>query len=317
MSLGSQMSRTEHSLIILAIGIVVALLVQKQLKPILWTATLYIAGYAAANRIKALLVDTANIMELSNELTIIISRISLLGYLLPLALLGLFYKRHTNYFRIGSFKNEIRFPLIWWGVRDPIWRNLLIALAVLGGTALLIIDFNQPDIRKLLAYGVLFVLMNAILEELLWRGYILSRFVDTFGEKLGLVGSSIAFGIYHYSLGFPLPVCGVFAIAGLFLGGVAIRSQGITEQQRIVNKNHQQDCPQPHARTGHPNHKRPTASTRSSSQPQKPNRIYTGLSPTTSIQPLSHRCLNHIRPNLPTNTSIKRSPEKLLLLRNI
>ncbi|MNH45789.1 CAAX amino terminal protease self- immunity [compost metagenome] len=51
--------------------------------------------------------------------------------------------------------------------------------------------------------------------------------MDVFGEKLGLIGTSAAFGMYHYSLGFGLPICFVFAVTGLLLGGVVIRSKGL------------------------------------------------------------------------------------------
>ncbi|MNN10595.1 CAAX amino terminal protease self- immunity [compost metagenome] len=133
----------------------------------------------------------------------------------------------TNYLSVGSFKNTIYTPLIWRGIKDPIWRFLLIAIVVMSISFTFVIDFHRDDFYRLLLYGCLFALVNSILEELLWRGLILPRFVDHAGEQMGLIVTSLGFGFYHYSLGFPWAICAVFSLCGLLMGGVAIRSKGL------------------------------------------------------------------------------------------
>jgi membrane protease YdiL (CAAX protease family) len=44
---------------------------------------------------------------------------------------------------------------------------------------------------------------------------------------MALIVSSLAFGLYHYSLNFPLFICFAFAIGGFFIGGTAIKSKGL------------------------------------------------------------------------------------------
>ncbi|MDR1536537.1 MAG: hypothetical protein LBU32_00790 [Clostridiales bacterium] len=39
--------------------------------------------------------------------------------------------------------------------------------------------------------------------------------------------SALAFGLYHYSLQFPLWACLIFAIGGFYIGGSAIKSRGL------------------------------------------------------------------------------------------
>jgi membrane protease YdiL (CAAX protease family) len=76
-------------------------------------------------------------------------------------------------------------------------------------------------------YGFLFAVINAFIEEVLWRGFILGRTADFIGEKQALVITSLAFGFYHLSLGFSIWVCLAFAIGGFYMGGCAIKSKGL------------------------------------------------------------------------------------------
>ncbi|WP_052020006.1 CPBP family intramembrane glutamic endopeptidase [Paenibacillus pini] len=117
--------------------------------------------------------------------------------------------------------------MIWKGIKDPIWRFLLIVAVVVAISFSFVINFGREDLYTLLIYGLIFALVNSILEEILWRGLILPRFVDYAGEKLGLIASSIGFGCYHYSIGFPWIVCALFSFFGMLMGGVAIRSKGL------------------------------------------------------------------------------------------
>ncbi len=79
----------------------------------------------------------------------------------------------------------------------------------------------------MMLYGLLFALINSVLEEILWRGFILGRVVDYLGEKQALIVTSFTFGFYHLSLGFSIWICLAFAIGGFYMGGCAIKSKGI------------------------------------------------------------------------------------------
>ncbi len=74
---------------------------------------------------------------------------------------------------------------------------------------------------------MIFSLTNAIFEELIWRGALLSSFSEQLGEKWAVVVTSLGFGLQHYSLGFPWAVCIAFSIGGLFYGGITIKSKSI------------------------------------------------------------------------------------------
>ncbi|HEY2495369.1 MAG TPA: CPBP family intramembrane glutamic endopeptidase [Paenibacillus sp.] len=112
-------------------------------------------------------------------------------------------------------------------MKDPMWRFLLVGVVVIISSFIPVIHWGREDFLSLLLFGLVFAFINAILEEFLWRGYVLSRFVDGLGEKQGLIIGSIVFGMYHYSLGFPWSICALFAVLGMLLGGIVIRSQGL------------------------------------------------------------------------------------------
>ncbi|WP_199621407.1 CPBP family intramembrane glutamic endopeptidase [Paenibacillus alkalitolerans] len=192
-------------------------------KGVLLTITLYIAGFWISFYLASFFRYSINA---SAETEIILSRFSLLGYIAPLSVLAMIYKTKTNYVSAGSFSSTVR-PLIWRGFPEPVWRFLIVFSLVAIASFSFAIDFHREDFYLLLYYGLLFALVNSVLEELLWRGYMLSRFVDYFGEKLGLVVTSLGFGLYHYSIGFPWLICISFSLFGMLMGGMAIKSNGL------------------------------------------------------------------------------------------
>ncbi|MVO99032.1 CPBP family intramembrane glutamic endopeptidase [Paenibacillus lutrae] len=158
---------------------------------------------------------------------IALSRLGLIGYVIPLSLLYICVKPDNSYLAAGRFGNIIYFPLVWRGIKDPVWRSLLISSAVVTVSFLFVIDFGQDRLLQILGYSVLFAGINAALEEVVWRGYLLSRLVDLMGELKGVLVCSAAFGFYHYSIGFPWAICILFGVLGIWLSGLAIRAQGL------------------------------------------------------------------------------------------
>ncbi|MEC0091496.1 CPBP family intramembrane glutamic endopeptidase [Paenibacillus macquariensis] len=188
---------------------------------------LYLLGYWLCVYLSVFIKEYLNLVDFPGEFIIACSRLSLIGFIIPFLVLRIITKSTTDYLKKGSFTETIYFPLIWKGVKDPIWRFLLIASCVVIFSFSFVIDYSPENLYSLLWFGLLFALINSVLEEILWRGLILSRFVDVLGEKLGLVIVSIGFGMYHYSIGFPWSICALFSIFGMVLGGITIRSKGL------------------------------------------------------------------------------------------
>jgi membrane protease YdiL (CAAX protease family) len=197
------------------------------IRELTFLSILYTLGYWITMSLDSYITEYLTYLELPREIIISISRLSLIGFIVPFLLFMKMNKTTTDYMTKGSFKESIHVPLIWYGIKNPIWRFLLVAVLIIILSFSFIIDFNQKGFYSLLGYGILFALINSVLEEVLWRGLILSRFVDVLGEIWGLLIVSIGFGMYHYSIGFPWSICLLFSIFGMQLGGLTIRSKGL------------------------------------------------------------------------------------------
>ncbi|MBX3001199.1 MAG: CPBP family intramembrane metalloprotease [Caldilineaceae bacterium] len=214
-------------LVFAVITTLLSFFVTKSRRMILIMAVLYGIGYWLSTTAESFIVDALQFSNIQSEARIVLVRFSLVGFILPLALFAKLYPTQPNYFAIGNFTRTIYFPFIWKGIKDPIWRFLLVSTAVMTVLSSFWIDFQREDLPVILMYGVLFAVVNSTLEEILWRGLVLPRFVDFLGEKLGLVIASLGFGLYHYSIGFSWFACLLFTLPGIVMGGLVIRSRGL------------------------------------------------------------------------------------------
>ena len=155
-----------------------------------------------------------------------LERFALIGYIAVFVIWKFSSKTKFVYLGLGNAKNIIQFPLIWRGKKEPIWRFILIFCCICAVPLCVGIFTTKPPL-SLLGYGLLFALVNSILEEIIWRGLILQNTVNLIGEKQALLITALAFGIYHLSLGFPLWACLIFSIGGIYMGGAAIISKGL------------------------------------------------------------------------------------------
>ncbi|KRE99367.1 hypothetical protein ASG89_27795 [Paenibacillus sp. Soil766] len=193
---------------------------------------LFLIGYTISHFLREAINAVCNSVGVPNEVRIIVSRFSVIAYILPFIFLGPQRLFTSEVLRIGNFRASISFPLIWRGKEDPIWRFLVIFAFVMAvGSCFFIYSFtndlNSSSLRLLLYYGLIFSLVNSILEEWVWRGVLLNQYVKWFGNVYGLIVTSLLFGISHYNLGFSVWVCIAFSVGGFFMGGSAIRSKGI------------------------------------------------------------------------------------------
>jgi membrane protease YdiL (CAAX protease family) len=163
---------------------------------------------------------------ITNEYSIVLSRFALCGYLIFFAIWFAFDKPCEHYFRIGDFRAPIQFPLIWAGFKDTVFRFSFIFSLACVVLACAFAIFNKLTFW-ILGIGLIFSIINAILEEFIWRGFLLSRLADLYSEKITLIAMSLSFGLYHYSLGFSIATCLLFSLGGVYFGGVTFRSKGL------------------------------------------------------------------------------------------
>jgi membrane protease YdiL (CAAX protease family) len=81
---------------------------------------------------------------------------------------------------------------------------------------------------SLVIAGIAFALLNALVEEVLFRGAVLHHLGDTLGWWTAAVVQALAFGMLHLN-GYPYGPLGVAlaAVYGLILGVMRLRSGGL------------------------------------------------------------------------------------------
>lgn len=167
------------------------------------------------------------LLPYSASITIVISRFLLLIPILILSYVAFKFKSPLNYYSSNvKWEAIIAFPFVWKGFHKVNVRLFLLIAIIINLFAFMPFIFkNKPEISiAFLLFLLSFSAVNAVLEELLWRGLILTRMTMLAGDKTGLIFSSLAFGLSHLMLGYSIFVCLAFAVGGFFYGGVTIKS---------------------------------------------------------------------------------------------
>ncbi|GAA0363006.1 CPBP family intramembrane glutamic endopeptidase [Bacillus horti] len=128
-----------------------------------------------------------------------------------------------------NWNEKMLAPLFWVGLHTvSISHFLLVAMAI---NILVFMPFiimqDVQYLQSVAIFAVLFAAINAFLEEFVWRGVLLSRFIEQVGVKWAVALTSIGFGLQHYSLGFSWEVALLFSIGGFFYAGITITSKSI------------------------------------------------------------------------------------------
>jgi membrane protease YdiL (CAAX protease family) len=105
---------------------------------------------------------------------------------------------------------------------------MIIGLVISGVTFTpFILQQEISYLKSILFFCMLFSIINATLEELIWRGIVLSTLKRYVSVIYALAITSLGFGLLHIILGIPLIVCVLFSVGGLFYGFVVIKTNSI------------------------------------------------------------------------------------------
>lgn len=191
-------------------------------KQILSTILLFGVGFSAY-----LYITTHWLVHIEPKgLDVFLNRLTLLVILLPFLLSK---TTQLTYLNKPQWKARIYFPFIWSGFHSiPVAAFLVIALGINIAVFLPILILNGWSyIAEVWLLALIFSITNGVLEELLWRGSLLSRFSTDFGEKWGVVITSVGFGLQHFHLGIPWFLCIAFIFGGFFYGAITVRSKSV------------------------------------------------------------------------------------------
>lgn len=166
----------------------------------------------------------------SREITIIAKRLCLLLIFIPFFIDALVRTQRISLnFHRTKWNNTLYMPFIWRGPHQvKIYIFLIIAISINIMTFIpFLLQKEFSYIQHILPFALLFSIINGILEECIWRGILLYHFTNQLGEKWAVLLTSIGFGLQHYSLEFPWSICITFILAGVFYGGIVVKSNSI------------------------------------------------------------------------------------------
>ncbi|WP_108671101.1 type II CAAX prenyl endopeptidase Rce1 family protein [Peribacillus acanthi] len=163
--------------------------------------------------------------DISKKMKIIINRSLLLFIICGLLLSLLLSKQKVFLFeKLPDWRIRIVFPF------HSIKLSYFLFIGLVGSTTIFIPLLFLEDVRyttSFVRYGILFSIVNAFLEELLWRGIMLSSIERNVSIFYAVFVTSIGFGLLHISIGIPLVMSLLFSFGGLFYAFIVIKSKSI------------------------------------------------------------------------------------------
>lgn len=103
---------------------------------------------------------------------------------------------------------------------------ILCLLSILAIIGILLIKKDEVQWHPFL-FILLFSIINALLEEVLWRGILLYKLITITNQRLGLIVTSIAFGLHTTMFGFSILISILYIFLGLIFGLFTLLSKSI------------------------------------------------------------------------------------------
>ena len=166
-----------------------------------------------------------NEWDVSKETKILLNRSFLLFILMALALSHLISKEKIRFFTVfPNWRRRISMP----SHTISLPSFLLIGLA--GSSTIFIPLIWSPEVsevKTLFRFAIGFTILNATLEELIWRGVMLSSLKRNVSVLYAVTVTSLGFGLLHLSIGIPLLLSLLFSFGGLFYAIVVLKTESI------------------------------------------------------------------------------------------
>jgi len=204
--------------LIVCIGFVSLLFFHKKRRFLTALLLSFLIGFALfmlANHYVGMLVISA-------ELKIILNRLFLTFILISISVTHFFYNRKLFWYNNKpDWTNPIILPfhhvntLTFW----------LIGLAV--NLVIYSVFIFQKDLEDVLLFCLGFSLINAVLEEVIWRGVMLSALKESTTTEYAVLVTSVGFGLLHLAIGFSMLLSLSISIAGVIYAIFTLKTNSI------------------------------------------------------------------------------------------
>lgn len=161
--------------------------------------------------------------NISKETNILLNRSFLIFILFTLAVSQWMSKEKIRfYMRFPDWSKRISMP----SHTIPLPLFLMIGLA--GSSTIFIpLIWSEGSSESLFLFAIGFTILNATLEELIWRGVMLSSLIRNTSVIYAVTVTSLGFGLLHLSIGIPLLLSLLFSFGGLFYSIVVLKTDSI------------------------------------------------------------------------------------------
>jgi uncharacterized protein len=203
------------------IGFVILLLVKKEKRFVTSLLLSFLIGFV----LFSLSNEFIGTMSISKELKIIFNRLSLVFIIIGIVFNHFFFKKKVSWYnQKADWKNPIVLPFhkvdIFWFWLIGIVVNIVIY-------SFFIIQRDIEFTQSLVLFGLFFSLINAVFEEVIWRGMLLSRLKEHTSTWYAIAVTSIGFGLLHLSIGFSLPLSLLISLAGVIYALITLKTNSI------------------------------------------------------------------------------------------
>ncbi|MEH7247326.1 type II CAAX endopeptidase family protein [Neobacillus niacini] len=164
-------------------------------------------------------------LTISKEMKILLNRLFLIFIIIGMVLNYLIFKKKVSWYNEKpDWKNPIVLPFhkinIFW-----FW---IIGIVVNGTVYLFfIVQKDVEYLQSLFLFCLLFSLINAVFEEIIWRGIMLSALKEFTSTGYAIFVTSVGFGLLHLAIGFSIPLSLLISVAGVVYAIITLKTKSI------------------------------------------------------------------------------------------
>lgn len=202
-------------------GLLILLFVKKEQRFVISLLLSFLIGYV----IFMVSNDFIGTMNISKEIKIILNRLFLIFIIIGIVFSHLIVNKKVSWHnKKPDWKNPIVLPFhkvntFWF------WLIGIIVNVMIYGFFIFQKDIEY--IHSLLWFCLLFSLINAVFEEVIWRGILLSALNDHTSAGYAVMVTSIGFGLVHLSIGFSIFLSLLISIAGVIYAVITLKTNSI------------------------------------------------------------------------------------------
>ncbi len=164
-------------------------------------------------------------MTISKEIKIILNRLFLVFIIIGIVFNYLFFNKKISWYNEKpDWKNPIVLPFhkvntFWF------W---MIGIVVNGMVYLFfIVQKDVEYIQSLFLFCLFFSLINAVFEEIIWRGIMLSALKEFTSTGYAIFVTSVGFGLLHLAIGFSISISLLISLAGVIYALITLKTNSI------------------------------------------------------------------------------------------